>query len=881
MDTIPITLHVNGKARSLHVVPTAMLVDVLREDLHLTGTKNGCGQGHCGACTVIVNGKAIRSCIARAALLDGARVETIEGLAREDALHPVQASFMIEGAIQCGFCTPGMVMSVKALLDAHSNPTRTEIDLALDHNLCRCTGYGSILRAIRRASKAPPAEAWDPCLEDKETHAVGLSCVRPDAREKATGAATYAADLRFPGMLHAKVLRSQHAHARVLRVETGRARALPGVAAVLTAEDIPGARKNGHVRRDWPILVGQGETVRYMGDALALVAAESESVARAALALIEVDYQPLPGVFSAQEALAPGAPLLHADAPGNLLKHIPVHRGDMADGWSSATEVVEGEFTTPFIEHAFLEPEAGVAVPDPDGVTVYVGSQIPFDDRRVVAETLGLPLDKVRIIATAVGGAFGGKEDVSVQPLAALLARTTGRPVKLVFTRQESILVHPKRHATTIRIKVGASADGRLKAVEATILGDSGAYASLGEHVMTRTATHLAGPYVAPNVQVDCYAAYTNNPPAGAMRGFGVPQAAFAMESCMDMLAQRLGLHPLELRRRNALHVGSVTASGQVLTESVGLLETIDRVQTEVQRLGDDILAPSSPDRLRAWGFACCMKNVGFGGGARDAAGAEVVANPDGQVEVRIGAAEVGQGLMTVAAQIAAEELRVPYETVSVLVGDTGKAPDGGATTASRQTFVTGNAVRRAARQVRQLLDAGAGEGDRPVSASAEYVAPKTVRLGQQGDQHFAYGFATQAALVEVSKTSGQVKVLKVIAAHDVGRALNPDAVRGQVEGGVAMGVGFALTERLELDHGVTRNPDLRRYRVPRIDSAPGVTCILVEAPVSEGPYGAKGVGEITSIPTAPAITNAIFAATGLRVTGLPAILPAPLPDRP
>jgi CO/xanthine dehydrogenase Mo-binding subunit len=353
------------------------------------------------------------------------------------------------------------------------------------------------------------------------------------------------------------------------------------------------------------------------------------------------------------------------------------------------------------------------------------------------------------------------------------------------------------------------------------------------------------------------------------------------MESCMDMLAQRLGLHPLELRRRNALHVGSVTASGQVLTESVGLLETIDRVQTEVQRLGDDILAPSSPDRLRAWGFACCMKNVGFGGGARDAAGAEVVANPDGQVEVRIGAAEVGQGLMTVAAQIAAEELRVPYETVSVLVGDTGKAPDGGATTASRQTFVTGNAVRRAARQVRQLLDAGAGEGDRPVSASAEYVAPKTVRLGQQGDQHFAYGFATQAALVEVSKTSGQVKVLKVIAAHDVGRALNPDAVRGQVEGGVAMGVGFALTERLELDHGVTRNPDLRRYRVPRIDSAPGVTCILVEAPVSEGPYGAKGVGEITSIPTAPAITNAIFAATGLRVTGLPAILPAPLPDRP
>ena len=577
----------------------------------------------------------------------------------------------------------------------------------------------------------------------------------------------------------------------------------------------------------------------------------------------------------------PGAPLLHADVPGNLLKHIPVRKGDMADGWSRATEVVEGEFSTPFIEHAFLEPEAGVAVPDPDGVTVYVGSQIPFDDRRVVAETLDLPLNKVRIIATAVGGAFGGKEDVSVQPLVALLARRTGRPVKLVFTRQESMLVHPKRHATTIRIKLGANRDGMLTAVEATIWGDSGAYASLGDHVMTRTATHLAGPYVVPNVQVDCYAAYTNNPPAGAMRGFGVPQAAFAMESAMDMLARRLGLHPLELRRRNALRVGSVTACGQLMTESVGLVETIDKVQAEIQRLGDGLLAPSAPDRLRAWGFACCMKNVGLGGGARDAAGAEGVVDPDGQVEVRIGAAEVGQGLVTVAAQIAAEELRLPYETISVLVGDTNKTLDGGATTASRQTFVTGNAVRRAAQQVRQLLDAGADAGGRPVSASAEYVAPKTVRLGQQGDQHFAYGFATQAALVEVNKVSGQVKVLKVIAAHDVGRALNPEAVRGQVEGGVVMGVGFALSERLELDHGVTRNPDLRRYRAPRIDRAPDVTCILVEAPASEGPFGAKGVGEITSIPTAPAITNAIFAATGLRVTDLPAILPAPLQDQP
>ena len=510
-----------------------------------------------------------------------------------------------------------------------------------------------------------------------------------------------------------------------------------------------------------------------------------------------------------------------------------------------------------------------------------MGSQIPFDDRRVVAETLDLPVNKVHIIATAVGGAFGGKEDVSVQPLVALLARSTGRPVKLVFTRQESMLVHPKRHATTIRIKLGANRDGELTAVEASIWGDSGAYASLGDHVMTRTATHLAGPYVVPNVQVDCYAAYTNNPPAGGHARLRRPPGHI----CYGKRHGHAGAAP------GPSPAGAPPAQRTPCRVAHGLRPVDDRKRGSGRDHRQGAGRGRAPWRWPSGAFSarpasrlgvCLLHEERWPGrGARDAAGAEVVVNPDGQVEVRIGAAEVGQGLVTVAAQIAAEELHVPYETISVLVGDTSKTLDGGATTASRQTFVTGNAVRRAARQLRQLLDAGAGAGGSPVSASAEYVAPKTVRLGQQGDQHFAYGFATQAALVEVNRVSGQVKVLKVIAAHDVGRALNPEAVRGQVEGGVVMGVGFALSERLELDHGVTRNPDLRRYRAPRIDRAPDVTCILVEAPASEGPFGAKGVGEITSIPTAPAITNAIFAATGLRVTDLPAILPAPLAVRP
>jgi xanthine dehydrogenase molybdenum-binding subunit len=510
-----------------------------------------------------------------------------------------------------------------------------------------------------------------------------------------------------------------------------------------------------------------------------------------------------------------------------------------------------------------------------------------------------------------------------VQIHAALAAFKTGRPVKLVFTREESIRVHPKRHATTIRMRVGATREGKLTAVRAEIWGDAGAYASLSEAVMTRTATHAAGPYVVPNVSVDCYAVYTNNPPSGAMRGFGVPQSTFAMETVLDIVAGQLKLHPLELRRRNALHVGAVTATGQVLRDSVGLPETIDRVDEAVRALGDAVLVPSGPNKRRAWGFACNLKNVGLGQGALDSAGATVRVQEGGRVEVRIGAAEIGQGVVGIAAQIAAEVLGVPPEQVTVVVGDTALVPDGGATTASRQTFITGNAVRLAAEEVRGVLAAGASEhlgvppdrlvfaeggiaaagrtlplGDAArlilaqpprhpvtpspvdqetgrqgdwVGATRIYTPPATTALGQPGDDHFAFGFATQAALVEVDVQTGAVRVLKVVAAHDVGRAINPRAVVGQVEGGVVMGLGYALSEELVLEQGHVKNGDLRRYKVPRSLGIPEVIAILVEAHAANGPFGAKGVGEITSIPTAPAITNAIYGATGARITRLPA----------
>lgn len=897
-----ITFTVNGVEREVRVGPRTTLLEVLREGLGLTGTKNGCGQGHCGACTVLVDGQAVRSCIYLARRAAGRRVQTIEGLAGEEGeLHPLQQAFIEQGTVQCGFCTPGMIMAAWALLQASPRPGREEILLSLEPNLCRCTGYSSIIRAILQASGQPVAPPGPP--PTSPLYAVGRSLPRPDVRDKVTGRARYAADLHFEGMAYAAVLRSAHPHARVVRLDVERARTMPGVLAILTADDIPGRRTHGVLRQDWPVLVGVGEKARYIGDALAVIVAETPAQAEEARSAIVVEYEVLPGVFSPQAALAEGAPQVHEG--GNLLKHIRVRKGDVAEGFARAEVIVEETFRTPTIEHAFLEPEAAVAVPG-NGMTLYVGSQIPFADREQVAASLNLPLEKVRVVQTTVGGAFGGKEDISVQIHAALAAWKTGRPVKLVLSREESIRVHPKRHATTIHLKVGATREGRLTAVRAEIYGDAGAYASLSEAVMTRTATHAAGPYIAPNVAVDCYAAYTNNPPSGAMRGFGVPQAAFAIETALDMLAEPLGLHPLELRRRNALHLGAATATGQLLRDSVGLLETIERVEETVRALGEEVLIPSGPGKKRAWGFACCMKNVGLGGGVPDSAGATVLVPEEGQLSVRIGAAEVGQGVVGISAQIAAEVLGVPIGQVEMIVGDTLLTPDGGATTASRQTFITGNAVRLAAEEVRAILAGAASEAldcppdrlvfvegeivspegrritlaeaarlarqeGRPAEATHIYTPPPTTPLGEPGDDHFAYGFATQAALVEVDLRSRNVRVLKVVAAHDVGRAVNPQAVIGQMEGGVVMGVGYALSEELVLEEGQVRNADLRRYRVPRAPLIPEVIPILVEAYHHEGPFGAKGVGEITSIPTAPAITNAIHAATGVRITRLPA----------
>lgn len=909
----------NGAEVCLPCLPGESLADLLRDRLGLTGTKIGCGEAECGACTVLVNGEPLLSCSYPAARAEGKEILTIEGLVAlsstpetEGRLHPLQQAFIQYGAVQCGFCTPGQLLSAFSLLQAHPNPTSAEIRRALKGNLCRCGSYPAIERAVLAAARALQCgeEIGPPQVEGDQpgAQAVGRRQIRPDAVQKVTGKGLYTADLNFEAMLHARVKRAGVPHAILCRLDVTQARALPGVAVVLTAEDIPGEHYHGLVTTDWPTLVGVGERVRYVGDAIAIVAAETRAIASKALDLIEVEFEFLPVLNNPLEALSTQAPQLHEK--GNLLKHIRVRKGNVETGFAEADVIIEHTFHTPALDHLFMEPECSLARLLPEGrLEVYVGSQIPYSDREQVARALGWPLERVRIIGQLVGGAFGGKEDIAGQIHAALLAHATGRPVKLLFDRMESMLVHPKRHATQIRIKIGARQDGVLTAVETELYGDTGAYASLGEKVMERATTHSTGPYAVPHVKADCYAVYTNNPPAGAFRGFGVTQAHFAIESMMDMLAEALKMDAVELRRKNALDVGKVTGAGQLLTESVGLMECIERVDTEMRRrAGSQPFLPRTatdqPHIRIAWGFAAAFKNTGFGGGAIDKASSEVELLPDGMLEARTSSAEVGQGLTTVLQMIVAEELSVPPSRVRVLVMDTGLTPDGGATTASRQTYVTGNAVRLAARDLRQSMIACAAEkydlhpaqvlfangsmqiGNQVLSlesvwhcmkeegkeprACYEYSAPATKSLDEGGNLHFAYTYAAQAAEVAVDLRTGEVKVLQVITANDVGKALNPLGLLGQIEGGVIMGIGNALIEKFITEDGYVFTDRMARSHMPAIFHTPEITSFIVEHPTQAGPYGAKGVGEIVNVPTAAAITNAINHAVGIRIDSLP-----------
>ena len=885
---------VNGVAVDVEIPESRYLSEVLREDLRLTGTKIGCNEAECGICTVLVNGTPVVSCVFPAFKAQGAQVETIEGLSQDGGLHALQQAFLDHGAVQCGICTPGLIMTAKGLLDrkqaAGEAVSEESIRAALKDSYCRCTGYQSVINAILQAS-GQHVPLYLPETQEPGI-AVGKALSNPDALAKIRGSARFTDDYKFPGMLYARTKRAGVPHARIRSIDTAAARKLEGVHAVLTHEDIPGRNAHGVVSIDWPVLCGR--KVRYVGDAVAIVAADSEEIAATALELIEVDYEELPAVTDALQAAKPGAALVHEERPdGNLLKHIKVKKGDIETGFADADIIVDQTYRTPTTEHLFLEPECSIGVAagyDPtnfggrcdalavrgeaakhDKTTIYVGSQIPYMDRNQAAAALGVENDAVRVVATLMGGGFGGKEDIVGQIHSALLAEATQRPVKMLYSRQESLLVHPKRHATIIRIRTGATSDGKLTAVEATLYGDGGAYASLSEKVLTRATTHATGPYDVPNAKVDCFALYTNNVPCGAFRGFGVTQSCFAVESNMDMLAEKLGLDPVEFRRMNALDVGSETATGQVLRESVGLNECIDKVEHDMRQDGFRWTWDEGHRRF-AWGLAVGYKNTGLGGGAPDKAIAEVEAWQDPEkgllAEVRISSAEMGQGLPAVLAACVAEELGIPSRRVSVLLGDTDFCPDGGPTTASRQTYVSGNAARLAARDVAAQL--AAAEPPSRVKAQHEYWAPKTSPLGSGGDMHVAFSFCAQAVLCEIDMRTGEVTARKVVAAHDVGRAINPLTLEGQIEGGIVMCIGYTLTEHYIQEDGIPWTNVMARYKPPSITHAPKIVSHIVEHNTSAGPFGAKGMGELPSIPTSPAITNAIYRATGVRMRSLP-----------
>jgi CO/xanthine dehydrogenase Mo-binding subunit/aerobic-type carbon monoxide dehydrogenase small subunit (CoxS/CutS family) len=907
VEQVKLNLTVNGEAMVVQVPPDLTLLGFLRETLGLTGAKNGCSEGTCGACTVLVDGRPVRSCRKKMEGLQGASITTIEGLPRDGKPHPLQEAFARQGAPQCGFCTPGMILTAKALLDENPTPTREEMKRALNSVICRCGSYPAIFRAIEEVSKEMTGnrEAAPPLGE----HVVGAPVEKKDALTKALGALEYADDMTPEGVLYGKALWSAHPHAEILSIDTSAARAIPGVRAVLTARDVPGDNVYGPMVRDAQVMAM--DKVRFIGEPVVVVFADSEEQAKAARDACKVEYRPLPGVFTPEQALAEGSPKLHPE--GNVHHVAQIRKGDVEKGFAEADVVVEATYSTPFIEHAYLEPEAGLAEPTADGgVKVMMNTQYPFGDQRQIADALGIKADKVQVVQIPGGGAFGAKNDITLQIMLAMGALATGKPVKMVLTRAESLRVHVKKHAMTMHYKTGATKDGKLVAMQAELLVDTGAYGSWGIEVTEQATVFSTGPYDIPNVHVDSTAVYTNNVTCGAMRGFGINQVTFAMESQLDELAAKLDMDPFTLRRINAMRPGSTTSTGQVLGPSVGLLETLDVVEKELAAL-----PPVDADgRKIGVGLASCFKNVGLGLGAEDVGRAIADLLPDGRVLVKVAACEIGQGAMTVAAQMAAEVLNLPYEMIEVHHGDTVGPLDTGPTCASRSTLVSGNAVVLASQRLRDLLSDYVAEeyevpydtlqltegafvdgstGDQLItlaeladrakqagqtfSGQGEYVVPKTYTTaaaleGKRPADYINYislGFGTQAARVAVDEKTGVVEVLDVVACHDVGKAINPQNVRLQIEGSVIMGMGYALSEEFKMEDGWNVTDTLGKCGVPRAKQTPNVVSGYVEVADPNGPFGAKGLGEIASLPTAPAIINAIHDATGARIHDLPA----------
>lgn len=846
----PVSFVLNGTRVGVDARQGESLLDALRGRLGVKSPKNGCApQGQCGACLVLVDGHPRTSCATPVEAIAGHTVTTLEGI-DDDEQRLLARCFVAAAGLQCGFCIPGIALRAHALVEKSPHPSRDEIRRALDPHLCRCTGYLKIMDAIELFARVLRGEALPPLLE---SGGVGARMARYAGEETVLGRRPYIDDLERPGMLHGALVLSPHPRARVLAIDATRAAA---IAAVVTAADVPGQRRYGLLDSDWPGFVAIGEETRYTGDVIAAVAAEDEETARRAAALVRVEYEVL-------------TPILSIDEATGFFGRTSIQRGDVDAALEASAHVVRGTWTTQRVEHLFLEPESALAEPlDGNRLRMYSSGQGIFDDQRQIAAFLGLALEDVSVEQVSAGGAFGGKEDLSIQAQTALLAWKTRRPVKLTLNREESVRIHPKRHPMSMDYVVGCDENGLLTAVRARIVGDSGAYASVGAKVLERAAGHACGAYHVPHVDIESVAVRTNNPPCGAMRGFGANQTNFAMEGCIDALAKQSHHDPWEMRWRNALDVGSTFTTGQILEKSVGLKQTLLAVLPAYRE---------AKGRGRAVGIACGVKNAGLGNGAKETGRARLVVEDDGTVSIYNSFSEIGQGLLTVLVQFAVEVTGLPAGVFRPKV-DTTYALGSGQTTGSRATMLAGRAVVDAARKLKAAVDSRPLTADRrdgsqllPLSTrvfEGLAVVDDTNAVGADVETiktHTAFGFATQLCILD---DSGRIE--RVVAAHDVGRAINPAFCEGQIEGAVHMGLGYALSEELKCVEGMPSTHGLMSLGVLRATDTPPVDVILIEDPEPEGPFGAKGLGEIGLVPTAAAVAGALEAFDGIRRTSLP-----------
>jgi CO/xanthine dehydrogenase Mo-binding subunit/aerobic-type carbon monoxide dehydrogenase small subunit (CoxS/CutS family) len=884
----------NARPVEVRADPMQRLADLLRDTLGLTGTKIGCNAGDCGACTVLLDGRQVCACLVPAGRIEGCAVVTVEGLSGNGALNALQDAFLHHGAAQCGFCTPGMLMAASDLLARNPAPTRAAVLDALGGVLCRCTGYQTIIDAVLDV-----AATWE---RPPDGAPVGARLPKVDGAARLNGSERFGADaLPDEKVLSLRAVRSPHAHARFTLGDFGPVLAAhPGLVRVLTAADVPGRNLYGiyPTGKDQPVLA---EThVRHRGEAVCALVGDAETLVAIRDSDLPIRWEILPEVTFANAATAPA---LHAHAPDNVLCRGRVVCGDADGAFQNAAVRADIAVRTGFVEHAYIEPEAGYARRVGDRIEIVACTQTPYMDRDEIGPILGIPVADVRIVPTAVGGGFGGKLDLSVQPLTAIAAWLLRRPVRMTYTRPESMTATTKRHPSRITASAAADRDGRLIAFRFHGDFDTGAYASWGPTVANRVPVHAMGPFAVPHVHCTTAAIHTNGPPSGAFRGFGVPQASIAGEALMDMLADGLGLDKLEFRRRNALGVGSTTATGQVLGEGAALPECLDALRPRWLALLAEAanFNAGAPAHLRQGvGIACMWYGIG-NTSLSNPSEMVIGVTQSGRVTLFSGAVDIGQGSNTIMLQIAAEALGVAVGRIDLVSGDTDLTRDAGKTSASRQTFVSGNAVRLAATKLRAeilrranagsdaVIESGGGLiriGDTTLNPAAmpadaqglvlrgegRFDPPTTpLDADGQGIPYASYAFAAQVAQVEVDLELGAVRCLRIVAAHDVGRAINPQQVEGQIHGGIAQGLGLALME--EFVPGRTDN--LHDYLIPTIGDVPPIETILIERPDPLGPYGAKGVGEPALIATAPAILNAIAAATGVRLTQVPAT-----PDR-